>query len=94
MISVRILVVYLAEGFPGVPVGSAQAHHHVHSKPPHHVVLQIPVRRGMMYKKRFLLTQKDEISVMGCCFHCMLYASTPTNTHSTHTVQAIVHKHI
>ena len=56
---------YLAKGFPGVPVGSAQAHHHVHSKPPHHVVLQIPVRRGRKFKETLLLTQSYDISVMG-----------------------------
>lgn len=41
---VWFLVLYHAESFPGVPVRSAQAHDHVHSKTPHHVVLQIPVR--------------------------------------------------
>lgn len=65
MFSVWGLAVYLAEGFPGVPVRSAQAHHHVHSKTPHHVVLQIPVRRGMMFKESLLLTQSYDISVMG-----------------------------
>lgn len=55
--SVRVLAVYLSEGLPGVPVSSAQAHHHVHSKTPHHVVLQIPVRSGMMFKETLWLTQ-------------------------------------
>lgn len=59
------LAAYLAESFPGVPVSSAQAHHHVHSKTPHHVVLQIPVRRGRMLKETLSLTQSYDISAMG-----------------------------
>lgn len=43
--NVRVLAVYLAEGFSGVPVRSAKSHYHVHSKTPHHVVLQVSVRR-------------------------------------------------
>jgi len=59
------MVVYLAESFPCVSVNFAQAHHHVHTKTPHHVVLQIPERRRNMVKKAFLLTQSHGVSVMG-----------------------------
>ncbi len=86
-LSVQVMAVYLAEGFPGVPVSSAQAHHHVHSKTPHHVVLQIPVRRGKMFKETLLLTQSYDISVIFTACSALL----PQQTHAHK--QAITHKH-
>lgn len=50
-VTFRAMVVYLTESFPGVSVSSAQAHHHVHSKTPHHVVLQIPESKENMIKE-------------------------------------------
>lgn len=56
--SIKVPCVYLAEGFPGVSVSSAKTHYHVHSKTPHHVVLQIPVsRQKHVEKKTIILTQ-------------------------------------
>lgn len=85
--SVRVVAVYLAECFSGVPVSSAQAHHHVHSKTPNHVVLQIPVRRGKMFKEGLLLTQSYDISTIFIACSALLLPQTHTHK------QAIIHKH-
>lgn len=73
-INFRVLAEYLAEGFPGIPVSSAQAHYHIHSKTPHHVVLQIPESRRRMFNE----TGKKLILLHPVHFMPLLYKEIQT----------------